>query len=137
MALHPATVHFPIALLFTAGICWMLVFTVKKPVFKEMAFWLHTFGLIGVGLALITGNLETPLALEKEAKEILNTHETLGYIIGWLYLMLWLWLFLRKDTMKQREMASFAIIFLAGLSILAWTSWLGGKLVYNWGTGVN
>ncbi len=136
MALHPATVHFPIALLFTAAICLALVFILKNSFFLEMAFWLHTFGLVGVGLAIITGNLATPLELPDEAEKLLNNHETIGYVIGWLYLMLWLWLYLRKDKMAKKEMVIFTIIFTSALFFLAWTSWIGGQMVYEWGAGV-
>lgn len=136
MELHPATVHFPIALLFTAGICLILVFILKKSFFLDMAFWLHTFGLIGVGLAIITGNLATPLEIPDEAKAMLNNHETLGYVIGWLYLMLWLWLYLRKTTMGKTEMTIFTILFIGCLALVTWTSWIGGQLVYEWGAGV-
>lgn len=136
MELHPATVHFPIALLVTAGICWILVLA-QKPAFKSVGFWLHTFGLIGVIGAIITGNLETPLNLSQEAENLLENHETLGYVIGWLFLMLWIWAYLRLGDMGPKEMLAFTLTFWGFLVFVGWTAWIGGKLVYEWGVGVS
>jgi len=101
-----------------------------------MAFWLHTFALISFGVALITGNLQTPLTLAEKARSVLNTHETLSYITGWYYVMLWLWLYLRKNSMNKWERSIFTTLFIGGLGLLSWTAWLGGRLVYQWGAGV-
>ena len=137
MELHPATVHFPIALLITSGIAWIIYFFKPLDVFKDVAFWLHTFGLIGVGLAILTGNLEIPVDIEEAGQQLLETHEILGYTIAWLFLMLWLWHYFRKDNMQPKELVAFAVLYILSLSFVVWTSYIGGKLVYEYGAGIS
>ena len=137
MELHPATVHFPVALLITSGISWIIYFITRNAEFKTVAFWLHTFGLIGVGLAILTGNLEIPVRISEAGRDVLSTHEILGYVIAWLYLILWLWHYFRKSSMSNKEAAAFASIFVISLALVVWTAFLGGKLVYEFGAGID
>lgn len=137
MALHPATVHFPIALLITAGITWLIYFAYPKKIFRDVAFWMHTFGLIGVGLAILTGNLALPVDIGKTGQNLLNTHETLGYATGWIFLLLWLWHYFRKRTMAKGEIGIFATVYILSLSFVIWTAFIGGKLVFEFGAGID
>ena len=137
MELHPATVHFPVALLITGGISWMVALIRKEGRFRQFGFWLHTLGLAGVGLAIITGNLELPLDINEKGQATLDYHQTLSYVIAWLFAMLWIWVFMRGASMSPAEGWTFTAVYWVCLSFVFWTSWLGGKLVYEHGAGVS
>ena len=137
MALHPAIVHFPIALLITAGIAWIAAIWQKAPKFREFGFWLHTLGLLGVGAAIVSGNLAIPLALTEEGQKTLDYHQTLGYVIAWVFSMLWIWIFMRLSLMGKGETMAFTGVYWVCLSFVIWTAWLGGELVYQHGAGVS
>lgn len=137
MELHPATVHFPVALLITAGIAWVAGLWRKEYRFWELGFWLHTAGLLGVGLAILTGNLEIPVEIPEEGQDILDIHQTLGYVIAWLFTMLWIWIFMRIKIMLQGERQAFTALYWICLSFVAATALYGGKLVYTFGAGVS
>lgn len=137
MELHPATVHFPIALLITGGITWLIAMIRQDSRFREFGFWLHTLGLAGIALAIITGNLEIPISIGEDGQELIDQHQTLGYIIAWLFGMLWIWGFMRRDKMETGEGWSYTAVYWVCLSFVMWTSWIGGKLVYEYGAGVS
>lgn len=137
MELHPATVHFPVALLITAGIAWIVGLWRKEYRFWEVGFWLHSAGLIGVGLAIVTGNLEIPVDIPEKGQDILDIHQTLGYVIAWLFAMLWIWIFMRIKIMLARERQAFTALYWICLSFVVATAWYGGKLVYTFGAGVS
>jgi uncharacterized membrane protein len=137
MELHPATVHFPVALLITAGIAWIVGLLRKEYRFWELGFWLHSAGLLGVGLAIVTGNLEIPVDIPEEGQDILDIHQTLGYVIAWLFAMLWIWIFMRIEIMLAKEKHAFTALYWICLSFVFATAWYGGKLVYTFGAGVS
>lgn len=137
MELHPATVHFPVALLITGGLSWIAALVRGDGRFRQFGFWLHTIGLAGIALAIVSGNLEIPLDINEEGQQMLDWHQTLGYIIAWLFAMLWIWVFMRGPNMGLAEGWAFTAVYWGCLSFVFWTAWLGGKLVYEFGAGVS
>ena len=138
MHLHPPIVHFPIALLIVSGLCWCIYLLWNQPVFREVGFWNHLFGLVGVALAIISGTIEeTYVEVGPSIKEQLETHETLGYVMGWYYALMLLWVYFRKAMMYAWEEKLFTVLFMLGLALVVWTGHVGGIMVYEEGLGVN
>lgn len=134
---HPFFAHFPIALLIASAIGWWLFLFYQKQTFRDWAFWNHVMGLIGLGLAVISGNLDISGTIEGErAQSLFNTHQTLGYVILWAYGMLLIWLYIRIEKMNFKEKVLFGVIFTLSLIGVLITGYIGGQMVYEEGIGV-
>ena len=137
MNLHPQSVHFPIAILLLAGGLYIFAYFQKKDIYHPMAYLLHTIGLISAAISILTGRwASTDINIEGEVESILNQHEWIGYICLWLYSLLWVWQYLRRKRMQNREGTSFLVLYAVISCLLIYTAHLGGEMVYEYGVGV-
>lgn len=135
--LHPFAVHFPIALLLLSLVTETIWIVRKQEFWRDMAFWLLLFGASGAFLAAITGGwAEDALRMSHELHEKVEQHETVGYIIAWLYAALLVWKILRRKAMSVTENRSYWGAMLVATALLLYSGFLGGKLVYEYGAGV-
>lgn len=135
--LHPALVHFPLALLLCALPAEMYARWRKDEFWQKAAFWLLLGGTIGAFLAAISGGwAEDALQISKDVHEKVEQHETTGYLMAWLYAALLVWKILRNTQMGKAEQAIFVGALLAASALLVYTGYLGGELVYTYGAGV-
>lgn len=137
MPLHPLVVHFPIALLFAAGVLYVIYTFSRKEEFARFAFYLHAAGLAGIVLAIVTGDYEESELVQTEAiHDLVGLHENLGMLTGWAFAMMMIWAFLRKGSKVMWEKLAFCLVFLGLLGVLSYSAHLGGELVYENGAGV-
>lgn len=135
--LHPFAVHFPIALLLVTLVAEAVWLIKKQEFWRDMAFWLLLFGTAGSFLAAISGGwAEDALQMSHELHEKVEQHETVGYIIAWLYASLLVWKILRRKAMLTPENRTFLGALLVATALLLYSGFLGGKLVYEYGAGV-
>lgn len=135
--IHPFAVHFPIALLLVSLVAEVLWLYRKQEFWRDMAFWLLLFGVAGAFVAAITGGwAEDALNMSHELHEKVEQHETVGYIIAWLFAALLVWKILRRKAMALAENRMFFGALLVATVLLLVTGFLGGKLVYEYGAGV-
>jgi uncharacterized membrane protein len=133
--LHPAIVHFPIALLLSAtvaDVAWMAGITGDT----HLAAILIAAGL-AMGLVAMGAGMVDLIALDEEVVPHALQHMAavglawLGYAVA---------LYLRRDALAgaaaQLSSPSVAISLVSGL-VLALGGWLGGRLVYTFGAGVS
>ena len=134
--LHPALVHFPIALITFAYI--FQVITVFKPnvVPKHLNLWLMVPAAISTLPAVLTGEKaeENLGEICIEAHETLENHELFANITTWSILNLtFVWVYM---TLKGFESPKYQKLFLAFLTIIfisiCVTGYLGGELVHIW-----
>ncbi len=134
---HPALVHFPIALLFTAAAGYVAAAVKPDRWWAEAALWLHIGGVTGLFLAIISGSAAEPPSPDNPLlKQTLQLHELMGWANLWLFGLLMLWPFLRKNNMKPAERWTFASVMVLSLAVLTYSAYLGGKLVFEFGVGV-
>tara|TARA_R110002050_G_scaffold290805_1_gene444698 strand:- start:149 stop:739 length:591 start_codon:yes stop_codon:yes gene_type:complete len=137
--LHPKIVHFPVALLISAGILGILalIWKSKRDILKEVLLWNLTLGVAGAILALITGLVEEKTLVHNDSiHSIMETHELLGFIFSGIFLAVLIWLFIRKSKMKTTEFSVLVIILVFSSGLLGYSAHLGGKMVYEQGAGV-
>jgi uncharacterized membrane protein len=137
--LHPRIVHFPVALLISAAVFGILalLFKNKRKLFKEVLFWNLLFGLIGAIAAVLTGLREEDTIIHNyKIHTIMEIHKLLGLIFTGIFLLLFVWMFIRKLKMKTGELAAFTVILVLTAGLLGYSAHLGGKMVYKEGAGV-
>jgi uncharacterized membrane protein len=131
--LHPAVVHFPVGLLFSATIAdvaWLAGLTGDVHVGAIMMAGGVAAGLVAMALGMIDfTTLEEPVvsyALQHIAAVGLGW---LGYAIA---------LYLRRDILTGGSSLGTAsvVISLVSACLLAGGGWLGGRLVYTFGANV-
>lgn len=130
--MHPAIVHFPITLLPIAVGADLLGCIAGSES-------LHGFGRKAIGLAAV-GALASAVTgliageevnVEGESHDMLVTHRNLNFVATVVAISMAVW-----RVKRDRPNAVYLGAGLTGVSVLAYTAYLGGKLVYDTGVGV-
>lgn len=138
--LHPAAVHFPVAILLL-GLA-VEGFSHLRPNAQELTraasglLWLGTlcaWAAFGLGLLAEETAPHVPPAWETLAE-----HETLGYWTVGLFSALSLWRLwaVRKGRTTRRWARVFLTVWLLSAGVLVSTAFHGGELVFRFGMGV-
>lgn len=134
--IHPLFVHFPIALLPVAFLFFFVGIVWQKGRFLYAGRWVLYLSFIASGTAVLTGLLgEETIPHNETIHRIMETHETIGFIILGLGFVLSLWSFLcRNKPLRFPRL----FLLLLGLSVLAvlQNGDLGGRMVFVEGAAV-
>ena len=153
--LHPATVHFPIALLLVGSLLALIHLFRRPAVDLRLTIWLLLgLGWLGGAVAVLTGLLaQVNLPPDAPYRPVLNFHIGTGLAVLLLYgfLLYRGWLYRGAKAQKARQKRSdptadllddagarpwiAAVVVLGALLIVA-TGWYGGQLVYQFGVNV-
>ncbi|MBX7144363.1 MAG: DUF2231 domain-containing protein [Oligoflexia bacterium] len=134
---HPLVVHFPIGLLVAA--CFFLIgfLTTKRPLFQNIFVQTFFLGLCGLLAALLTGLAqEDELIQNKAIHELLELHETMGYVALVCFVLLFIWKLKRRSIMKHAELLAYVVLYMISVGVLAYGAHCGGQMVYLHGAGV-
>lgn len=143
--LHPAVVHFPIALLMTAVLFDLTALLARRRWLEHGAMTLLALGTVALGAAWLSGNSasEEMWSMPGAAQAALADHQDLGVLTLLVFLVV---LALRGTSAflsRHDEVATIRVLRLfavtgavAGLLLLAVTADRGGALVYTHGMGV-
>ncbi len=146
-SLHPAVVHFPIALVLTAALveAGCLVFRRFLWLDRAAAF-LMTLGGIGAGVAYLTGEraAEAAAPVTGVAQGVLADHEDLAMltlIASGVAIALRLFVsYLGRDDLEVHlgifRLAALVLVF-AAAALIVLTAFHGGQLVFDHGIGVS
>jgi uncharacterized membrane protein len=132
--LHPALVHFPIALLLSATLAdltWAAGLTNNV----QLAAVMMAGGLVAGLLAMAAGLIDFARLDEAAVPHALR-HMT---VVGLAWAGYAIALYLRRDALAggtDLGMPTIALSFVSAL-VLALGGWLGGRLVYTFGAGVS
>ena len=146
--LHPATVHFPIALLVVGSVAGLLyLWWRQRSEFRVLTWWLLPLGWIGAGVAALTGLLaQGNLPPQAPYTATLNSHITSGLLLIVVYGMIFYRAWLHRNRRRTTDPADLldvsaarpllTVLLLLGMALVAIGGWLGGELVYTWGVNV-
>lgn len=134
--LHPATTHFPVALLLSTVLWDVVAGWTGDPFWDRMAFWVLVAGLAASGLTVITGLLEyAALGVEHPASSRANLH--LGLVLVAVSLFGVSALFRGAEVLGEAADPVAAVVAAAlGAAVLVVGGWAGADLVYRHGVGV-
>ena len=135
--LHAAVNDLPPVLLATAVLFDLLGAFLKRESLKAAGFWTLLFGVVGGGLAIITGLLAkdaTPHGAQAEA--VMSTHETLAYIVVALFAILAVWRLIRRGVWSEKEQPIALTAGVIGIALVVVQASFGGKLVFEHGVGI-
>ena len=141
LPLHPAIVHFPIALITTALILHGIQLWKPNWLGRVVGLWLMGLATIFSIAAVLSGQKEATKAgaigYPTETLIFIERHETIGNIVVWgsiLFFIGWIYLFLKykNDIRLDRLALAFLLLLFMIVTISAYT---GGQLVYIHGVG--
>ena len=135
--LHAALNDFPAALLLVAVLFDLLGAINKRDSLKAAGFWTLIVGVLGTGAAVVAGLLAED-ATEHSARshEIMETHETLAFIVLAIFGMLALWRIVRKGVWSEKEQPVALTAGVIGVALMVYTAKLGGNLVFDHALGI-
>jgi uncharacterized membrane protein len=135
--LHPAIVHFPIALMFAAGALYLVGFLRGSDILLKAAFAMHIAGLVFGVLAILTGDYaENQLVQNKEIHALAELHEMLAMVAIWAFALLAVWAYVRHSSKLKSEKIAFMCLLLGVIGTTGFAAHLGGSMVYLHGAGV-
>lgn len=138
--LHPAVVHFPLALLLVGGAARAVSFSRRAPAWLEGASdWLLWLGAATAWLAVLLGHVAEDSAPHvPPAWRTLHDHEELAtWTAGWYTALSVAVFWLRRQGRPGRwSKPAIAAFWLLGWAGLLRTAYLGGELVFTHGMGV-
>lgn len=132
--LHPAIVHFPIAL-FTAGVFFdLLSLLLKRDDFQKTGFHLLTLGVLSAVAAIGAGLMAAETADAPE--DILKIHSRLAVATTILFTVLLGWRARSRNRISTRLFPLYLIAAFIGAGMILTVGFWGGHMVYEEGAGV-
>jgi len=135
--IHAALNDLPPALL-TASVVFDLLGTwLKRESLKAAGFWTLIGGVLGTGAAIISGLVaEDAVQHSDQAHEIMETHETVAFIVLGIFGILAVWRIVRRGVWREKEQPFALTAGVIGVVVLVYAAMLGGKLVFDHGLGI-
>jgi uncharacterized membrane protein len=137
--LHPRFVHFPVALLFTGSVIALVYLLGWRRQALPVVAWAMLFlGWLGIFPAILSGLIDRNRTPDDPVVvAVMNPHIAASFglliVYGWL-----LYERLRSSDVLDQPRRRWVLVSLLilGLTILVVEGWLGGRLVYELGVGV-
>lgn len=135
--IHPILVHFAIALFFLSVLFDILGKLTKKEGFHSAAWFNLLFASLSVIATVIFGLIAEGRAPHTDAgHELLETHETIGFIVLGIVLILTIWRIILKGKLPVKGLAIYLIVSVLGVGLMFVGGYYGGEMVYTHGYGV-
>ena len=133
---HPAFVHFPIALLPAALLFYFIGIVRTQPSFLFAGRFCLYLALLAVIITVWTGlDAEDSFPHTREIQEMIETHETIGITLLVISCLLVLWSFFRDERGPRSRFAFLIVLGLAGLLVLQ-NADIGSRMVFLKGAAV-
>ena len=134
--LHPAFVHFPIALVTLSFISDVLGRYLDKRSLRATAFWSLLGAVLGGILAAATGYWDMTRDTLGETDRYVDFHMDFGWILLGVVAALFVW---RWFIYERRDLVPHALYLVVAFLVICLTffqAWYGGEMVYSQGAGV-
>jgi uncharacterized membrane protein len=135
--LHPAFVHFPIALVVVSFLADLLGRISRKPSLRATGVWSLVAALIFGAITAGTGYFDmvrTRMVLGDTFRYV-DFHQDVGFILVGAVVVLTLWriVYARRDRIPG---ILYLVAALLVMGLVLFQGWYGGEMVYSQGAGV-
>lgn len=138
--LHPAIVHFPIAL-FTLSFAADVVSRIRNNGRANVfAVWCLVFAVVSAAAAVAVGTFDMVRAdLAEATHRFVHLHRDIGFVVlaGLALLALWRWWTWYRTASVRAPGWPYILSATAVFALLVFQGWFGGQLVYGLGAGVS
>ena len=138
---HPLSVHFPIVLLLMATLFKLVGLWSSKLTWDHGGRLMLLLGVIGVWIAIYTGNLADGIVSRKLCDPtVLKEHENFAYTTAWIFtaaLVIEVLMYYVELLKTRIISAILVVLMLGGTGTLMYVGHLGAELVYQQAAGVN
>jgi len=134
--LHPAFVHFPIALVVFSFVADLLGRLTKRPSFRAAGFWSLIAALLMGAITAATGYYDFTRAALGETARYADFHQDIGFVLVGcvVVLTIWRWLAYARRDVSPGPLYLIAALLVVGITLFQ--GWYGGEMVYSQGAGV-
>jgi len=134
--LHPAFVHFPIALVVFSFVADLLGRWTKRPSLRAAGFWSLIGALLMGAITAATGYYDFTRAALGETARYADFHQDIGFVLVGcvVVLTIWRWLAYARRDVSPGLLYLIAALLVVGITLFQ--GWYGGEMVYSQGAGV-
>ena len=134
--LHPAFVHFPIALVVFSFVADLLGRLTKRPSLRAAGFWSLIGALLMGAITAATGYYDFTRAALGETARYADFHQDIGFaLVGCVVVLtIWRWLAYARRDVSPGPLYLIAALLVVGITLFQ--GWYGGEMVYSQGAGV-
>jgi len=134
--LHPAFVHFPIALVVFSFITDLLGRLFNKITLRAAGFWCLLGALIFGAITFATGYFDMKRDALGETFKYVDFHMDVGWVLVGTVVVLTLWRWLAYFRRDLSPGIPYLIVALMVMGLTLFQGWYGGEMVYSQGAGV-
>ena len=129
---HPIIVHFPIALFISALGLEVLSLIFKKDALHQAAWYNYILAVLAAFAAVLSALIDG----ETLKHTVFYTHRALGWwTLGIAFLSAPFLFYIKKKSLKLFKVLFFIFLIILA-SLVSLTGYYGGRLVYEYGVGV-
>ena len=137
--IHTKVVHFPIALLITYSFLEIIGIIFSKKLFTQSAFVVLIAGIIGIFIAVLTGNqaFEAYQHWDEASSNIFNSHQFYANITIWFFVFVTVFRTFLVVKKKFNGVIKYLFILFAliGIFFIYKTAEYGGEMINKFGIG--
>jgi len=134
--LHPAIVHFPIALVTLSFIADLLGSWLNKTTLRITGFWSLAAALIFGIVAAITGYWDMTRETLGETDHYVDLHMDTGLVLLGAIVVLFAWRWFIYARRQQVPKRFYLVLAFLVFCLTMFQGWYGGEMVYSQGAGV-
>lgn len=136
-SLHPALIHFPIALLAAAVLMDAVWFVRRRTDTSSPALPVLLLGMVGTLFAFVCGNFAEVFAARAGVPQAaLEQHELAATLTSWSFVALTAWRMLMPKSGRRWVHGVWLVLAAFAVAGILYTGHLGGDLVYGYGANV-
>lgn len=134
---HPALVHYPIALVTLSVLADVIGFIVGSQSLQDAGWWALLGAALGAALTVIAGLFDMAREkIEPAAHRRVHTHMKVGLILFAVLAGLTIWRWLIYSSLAHSIGGIYLVSACLVLGLTFFQGWLGGELVFTDGVGV-
>jgi uncharacterized membrane protein len=134
--LHPAIVHFPIALVTISFIADLLGSLLNKTALRVTAFWSLAAAFIFGIVTVITGYWDMTRDTLGETDRYVDFHMDTGLLLLAAVVVMFVWRWFTYARRQQVVTKFYLVVAFIVFCLTIFQGWYGGEMVYSQGAGV-